>query len=131
MVNGVNRKNLVRGLIVMGLIAAMGAFFSGCDNGNSDSNETPITAEFLMRDGGFWDEDSTWAQRASWRFISPTEVINQHGHTIPWEIINSNTIGIFGFGDGLDNFRITIIHNNRIRATADNDLSMYMNRQPE
>jgi len=143
MVNGVNRKNLVKGLIVMGLIAAMGAFFSGCDNNSSPTNnnqQTPLTAEFLI--GGVWTSEETHPVHGpSWigNFVSDTEIIM--ASPALWRFATSNTIGIhLNPSDpyNLFYFRITIINDNRIRveqldsptAPASPTLTYHANRTP-
>jgi len=131
----INRKNLVRGLIVMGLIAAMGAFFSGCDNNSSPTNnnqQTPLTAEFLI--GGVWRADTVGFNHV-WEFRADDAMFI--ADRMSW-IILENPSGVgFGyitgeFGHELQ-FRITIINENRIRAVGVGPGSQpfYMNRHSE
>jgi len=118
-------KSLVRGLIVMGLIAAMGAFFSGCDNNSSPSNnnqQTPLTAEFLI--GGVWRADTVGFNQI-WEFRADGVWIQHPFLDQPQEW----WIGLFTG----EMFTVTIINENRIRAVGVGPGSQpfYMNRQSE
>jgi len=118
-------KNLVRGLIVMGLIAAIGAFFSGCDNNSSPTNnnqQTPLTAEFLI--GGVWRADASggpaWDFRGDGTMYQYNWTFGEWQST-EWEISHFTGGGIF---------TITIINDNRIRVVTTHS-TFYMNRQSE